>query len=139
MKTLSRTYAVAGCTALLTALAGVTAANAASVAIPAKGTLLVNGAGVSLSVSLDCAAGRDAVLFVNVAQKVDGTHVATGNTISDTVSCVAGKEKVKVDLLAVGDYAFTPGDAAVQIFLATCDTATCDAGTTVTGKVRLAR
>ncbi|MCY1157424.1 MAG: hypothetical protein MOP51_444 [Citricoccus sp.] len=136
MKTLSRTCMVAGCTAVLTALAGVTAAHAASVTVPETGTLLVDGAGVSLSVTLDCDAGRTADLIVDVVQKVDGAHVATGSALSDTVTCAAGQEAVDVALLAAGDFAFTAGDAAVQIILFTCDTVTCEA-TTVTGQARL--
>jgi hypothetical protein len=136
MKTLSRTCTLAGCTALLTALAGVTAANAAGVTVPAKGALLVDGAGVSLSIALDCDAGRTADLFVSVAQKVDGTHIATGSVISDTVTCTAGQETVEVDLLAAGDFAFTEGDAAIQVLMFTCDTTTCESST-ATGQARL--
>jgi hypothetical protein len=138
MKTLSRTCTVAGCAALLMALAGATAAHAADVTVPATGTLLADGAGVSLSITLDCDAGRTADLFVNVAQKVDGTHIAAGSVISDTVTCAAGQESVEVALLAAGDFAFTEGDAAIQILLFTCDTTTCESNT-ATGQARLGR
>ncbi|HRO31375.1 MULTISPECIES: hypothetical protein [Micrococcaceae] len=136
MKTLSRTCMVAGGAAVLTALAGVTAAHAVSVTVPDTGTLLVGGAGVSFSVTLDCEAGRTADLLVNVVQKVDGAHVATGGVISDTVTCAAGQETVEVALLAAGHFAFTEGDAAVQILMFTCDTVACES-TTVTGQARL--
>lgn len=136
MKTLSRTCTVAGCAALLTAFAGATAAYAAKVAVPDQGTLLVGGAGVGFSVSFDCEAGRTADLFVDVAQKVDGTHVATGTTVSDTVTCADGSETVEVALLAAGDFAFTEGDALVDILLSTCDADTCEQ-VTATGPARV--
>lgn len=135
MKTLSRTCTVAG-VALLTAFTGTTAAHAATATVPAEGTLLVGGAGLGLSLTFDCDAGQTADLFVDTAQTVDGTHIAGGTTVSDTVTCADGEETVDVVLLAAGDFAFTEGDALVQIALFTCAAEACGL-TTVSGPVRL--
>jgi hypothetical protein len=139
MKTLSRTCAVAGCAALLTGFAGITAAHAATITVPATGTLLVGGAGASVSVTFDCEAGRTADVFVDVAQKVDDQHAATGTGFTDTVmTCVEGEETAEVVVLVTGDYLFTEGDALVKITLLACDPATCEI-TTTTGATRFAR
>lgn len=131
MKTLSRTFAVAGCTALFTAVAGATAAHAASVIVPETGTLLAGGAGASFSVTFDCDAGQDADVFVRVAQKVGDQHAATGAGFSDIVTCADGAETAETAVLAAGDFAFTEGDALVEISLTTCDTVTCEVVTEI--------
>lgn len=138
MKTLSRTCAVAGCAALLTAVTGITAAHAASVTVPQTGTLLAEGAGVGVSVTLDCEAGRSADVFVDVAQKVDEHHAAIGTAFSDTVTCVEGEETAEVDVLVTGDYLFTEGNALVKITLFACDLSACES-LTATGVTRFAR
>jgi hypothetical protein len=135
MKTLSRSCAVAGAAALLTAFAGTTAAYAASVTVPDQGTLLADGAGVKLSVTFDCDSGWNADVFVNAAQKVGSHHAATGIAFSPAVACADGEETVDLTVLASGNFAFTEGDAAVEVTVATCDPMTCEL-TTAVGEVR---
>ena len=108
MKTLSRTFTVAGFATLLTAFVGATAAQAASSAIlPDEGTLLGDGAGVSISVDFDCDAGWSANVWVEAAQRTSGDKVATGMGYSTTVDCAAGEESVDVVLLAGAGAALT--------------------------------
>jgi hypothetical protein len=128
MKTLSRTFTVAGFATLLTAFVGATAAQAAtSVTLPDEGTLLGDGAGVSVSASFDCEAGWSANVWIEAAQRTDGDKVATGMGYSETVDCMAGEESVDVVLLAAGDYiAFEEGDAVVRVSVSACNTQTCD-------------
>lgn len=128
MKTLSRTFTVAGFATLLTAFVGATAAQAAtSVTLPDEGTLLGDGAGVSVSASFDCEAGWSANVWVEAAQRTNGDKVATGMGYSETVDCMAGEESVDVVLLAAGDYiAFEEGDAVVRVSVSACNTQTCD-------------
>lgn len=138
MKPLSRTCVVAGCAALLTGFTGITAAHAASITVPATGTLPAGGAGASVSVTFDCEAGQSADVFVDVAQKVDEHHAATGTGFTDTVvTCAAGEETAEVVALVTGDFVFTEGDALVKITLFACDTAACEI-TSTTGVTRLA-
>jgi hypothetical protein len=128
MKTLSRTFTVAGFATLLTAFVGATAAQAAtSATLPDEGTLLGDGAGVSLSVDFDCDAGWSANVWVEAAQRTGGDKVATGMGYSTTVECADGEESVDVVLLAAGDYlAFEEGDAVVRVSVSACGTETCD-------------
>ncbi len=130
MKTLSRTCAVAGGAALLSAVTAITAAHAASVAVPQTGTLLAEGAGVSVLVTFDCDAGQTANLFVDVAQKVDDQHAATGTAVSDPVDCAAGEETAEMVLPVTGDFVFIEGEALVKVSLFACDISTCDSMTT---------
>lgn len=128
MKTLSRTFTVAGFATLLTAFVGATAAQAAtSATLPDGGTLLGDGAGVSVSATFDCEAGWSANVWIEAAQRTRGDKVATGMGYSETVDCAAGAESVDVVLLAAGDYlAFEEGDAVVRVSVSACNTQTCD-------------
>lgn len=127
MKTLSRTCTVAGFATLVTAFAGATAAHAASVTLPADGTLLGDGAGVSVSVSFECDADWVANVWVEAAQRVHGNRVATGMGYSESVDCSDGTGSVDVVLLAAGDYlAFTEGQAVVRVSLSTCSPESCE-------------
>jgi hypothetical protein len=135
MKTLSRSCVVAGAAALLTAFAGTTAAYALDAPLPDEGTLMADGAAVTLSLTFDCETGATADAFVFVSQNVDGAHVATGNGFSSSASCGDGEETVDVAVLTTGHYAFTEGTAAVQVILTSCTTDACEQGFT-TGEVR---
>ncbi len=127
MKTLSRTFTVAGFATVLTALVGATAAQAASVTLPGEGTLLGDGAGVSVSVSFDCDADWTANVFIEAAQKARGDGVATGMGYSESVDCASGTETLDVVLLASGNYtAFTEGDAVVRVSVSACNAVTCE-------------
>lgn len=127
MKTLSRTCTVAGLATVLTAFVGATAAQAASATLPDDGTLLADGAGVSVSVSFDCEADWTANVFVEAAQTVNRDRVATGMGFSENVECEAGEESVDVVILAGGDYiAFQEGDAVLRVSVSACNTETCD-------------
>jgi hypothetical protein len=127
MKTLARTSTVAGFATLLTAFVGATAAQAATVTLPDDGTLLGDGAGVSVSVEFDCDAGWTGSVWVEAAQVVQGDRLATGMGYSDSVDCDGGTESVDVVLLAAGDYIpFTDGDAVVRVTVSACSTAACE-------------
>jgi hypothetical protein len=127
MKTLARTSTVAGFATLLTAFVGATAAQAATVTLPDEGTLLGDGAGVSVSVEFDCDAGWSGNVWVEAAQVVQGDRLATGMGYSDTVDCADGMESVDVVLLAAGDYIpFADGDAVVRVSVSACNTQTCE-------------
>ncbi|MDI3330243.1 MAG: hypothetical protein QJR09_05825 [Micrococcus sp.] len=131
MKTLSRTCAVAGCAALLLASAGAAvtgasatgaaATKAASVTVPEEGTLVADGAGVSLSVAFDCQAGWTGGVSVDAAQTVRGHRLATGSAFSADVDCADGEESVDVTAMGAGDFAFTDGEALVRVTMFSCD------------------
>jgi hypothetical protein len=127
MKTLSRMFTVAGFATLLTAFVGATAAQAASVTLPEDGTLLGDGAGVTVSVSFDCEADWSGSVFIEAAQRSEGNRVATGLGYSDLVDCADGTESVDVVLLAAGDFlAFREGDAVVRVSVSACNAETCE-------------
>ncbi|MDI3329135.1 MAG: hypothetical protein QJR09_00165 [Micrococcus sp.] len=127
MKTLSRTCTVAGLATVLTAFAGATAAQAATVTLPDEGTLLADGAGISVSVSFDCDSDWTGSVWIEAAQVVEGHRLATGAGYSDSVDCGDGEESVDVVLLAAGDYVpFTDGDAVVRVTVSACNTETCE-------------
>ena len=101
--------------------------HATSATLPDGGTLLGDGAGVSVSASFDCEAGWSANVWVEAAQRTQGNRVATGMGYSETVECAAGAESVDVVLLAAGDFlAFEEGDAVVRVSVSACSTQTCD-------------
>jgi hypothetical protein len=127
MKTLSRTLTVAGFATVLTAFVGATAAQAASVTLPGEGTLLGDGAGVTVSVTFDCDDDWTANVFIEAAQKAGGDGVATGMGYSESVDCANGTETLDVVLLAAGNYtAFAEGDAVVRVSVSACNAVTCE-------------
>jgi hypothetical protein len=128
MKTLSRTCAVAGCTAVLLASIGAAVAHAATVTAPAEGTLVADGAGVNLSVAFDCQAGWSGGVSAEAAQTVQDHRLATGGAFPVDVDCAAGPETVEITVMGAGDFAFTEGDALVRVSLFSCDAAgeTCE-------------
>ncbi|HEY4614453.1 MAG TPA: hypothetical protein VIG75_03225 [Citricoccus sp.] len=128
MKTLSRTLTVAGMATVLTAFAGATAAQAATTTeLPASGTLLGGGAGVSVTVDVDCEAGWTGSVWVEAAQVVDGNRLATGMGYSDSVECTGEVESLEVVILAGADYVpFDEGDAVLRVSASACSTEACE-------------
>jgi hypothetical protein len=135
MKTLSRSCVAAGAAALLTAFAGTSAAYALDAPLPDTGTLMADGAAVTVSLTFDCATGSTADVFAFASQAVGHGNLATGNGFSSAVACGNGMETVDVAVLGSGHFAFTEGTAAVQVVLTSCTTEMCEQGF-ATGEVR---
>jgi hypothetical protein len=126
MKTLFRTLTAVGGAALFLASTGAAAAPAApatSVTVPEEGTLVADGAGVSLSVTFKCRAGWSAGVSAQAAQAVQDDRLATGGSFPSDVDCVGGEQTTQITVMGAGDFAFTDGEALVGLSLYSCNAA----------------
>ncbi|MFD1212045.1 hypothetical protein ACFQ36_08330 [Arthrobacter sp. GCM10027362] len=119
---------LAGFATVLGLLAGAAPAGAATTAaadlaiqLPDRGSLLADGAGVSVTVTFRCDAGQSYNMFVELSQTVLDGRTASGTGFVGPGTCTGSSQTEDLLLLAAGGYyAFRTGDAVARASVSVC-------------------